>query len=176
MRLRSILGLGAPTPSSSRHHKLVDAIRARIGVRPPARIELIAAFAGLLVRVAHTDLEISTEERAMLRRLIQEHVGLSPDEAAAVATVTTEYATGLAGIDYAALTRAFNEQATPADKQHLVECLYAIAAAGDSISVGEDEEIRAVARALLLSHAQVIAIRRRHADSLEVLQAVRQRR
>jgi uncharacterized tellurite resistance protein B-like protein len=176
MLLRKILGLGTHTPAASRHHKLVEAIRTRIGARPAARIELIAAFAGLLVRVAHTDLAISPAERATLRQLIQEHVGLSADEAAAVATVTTEYATGLAGIDYAALTRAFNEQATPAEKEHLVECLYAIATAGDSISVGEDEEIRAVARALLLSHAQVIAIRRHRADDLEVLQAVRKRR
>jgi hypothetical protein len=48
-----------------------------------------------------------------------------------------------------------------------------MATADDLVSVVEDEEIKAVGRALLLTHSQVIEIRARYRDRLEVIQAAR---
>jgi len=175
MRLRALLGLDDARPPA-RRDRLVAAVRAELADLAPARAELVAAFAGLLVRIAHADLEISDAERAALRELVAAHTGLGADESAAVAAIVAEHATGVAGIDYAALTAAFNEHATVAEKEHLIDCLYAIAAVGSPVTVVEDEEIRAVARALLLSQAQRIAVRSRYKEQLEVIQALRRRR
>lgn len=90
--------------------------------------------------------------------------------------IVTHRATTLEGISYASLTRAFNAIATPEEKQRLIDCLFAVATAEGSISLVEDEEVRAVARALLLSHQQLIAIRSRYKEQLEVIQAARQAR
>jgi uncharacterized tellurite resistance protein B-like protein len=174
MSLRKLLGLDlAP---ERRRDGLAAAIHARLAHLPSERIEFVAAFAGLLVRVAHADLEISEAERAALRTLIAEQAGLTVAESAAVAEIVTEHATGLAGIDYAALTETLNAHGTETDKLRLIDCLYAIAAAGSAVTVVEDEEIHAVARALLLSHQQLIEVRTRYKEQLEVIQALRRQR
>ncbi len=66
-----------------------------------------------------------------------------------------------------------NELASEEDKEHLIDCLYAVATADSTVSVIEDEEIRSVSRALLLSHSQFIAIRSRYKEQLAVIQALR---
>ncbi|MFQ5666131.1 MAG: TerB family tellurite resistance protein [Candidatus Binatia bacterium] len=176
MSLLGILGLARSDSAPAGRNPLADAIRDRLKRLPLRRAEFVAAFAGLLMRVAYADLEISPAERAALPRLIADHAGLSPDESATVAEIVTRQATGFAGIEYALLTRAFNEVATEQEKEQLIDCLYAIATAGSTVSVVEDDEIRAVARALMLSHQQFIAIRHRYKEQLEIIQAARQLR
>jgi uncharacterized tellurite resistance protein B-like protein len=148
-------------------------VHAHLAHLPRERAELVAAFAGLLMRVAHADQGVSAAEDAALRRLVREHAGLGPSESEAVAALVTSHAQSITGIDYALLTRAMNEYASPDDKLHLVECLYAIATADDLVSVVEDDQIAAVGRALMLPRAPMLEIRARHRDRLEVVQAAR---
>jgi uncharacterized tellurite resistance protein B-like protein len=148
-------------------------IRAHLEALPEKRAEFVAAFAGLLVRVAHADDDISAAERSRLHDLIAAHAGLSAAESTVVAEIAVHQATHLAGIDYASLTNAFNELATEGDKESLIDCLYAVATADQSASVVEDEEIRKVSRALLLTHEQFIAVRTRYKEQLAVIQALR---
>jgi uncharacterized tellurite resistance protein B-like protein len=174
MSLLRHLGFGprhadATTPPNG----LSAAVRERLAHLPPARAELAAAFAGLLIRVADADDGISAAEQTALCRLVREHAGLDADESETVAALVTACVQGMAGIDYALLTRAMNEHGSLDDKRRLVECLYAMATADDLVSVVEDEEIKAVGRALLLTHSQVIEIRARYRDRLEVIQAAR---
>ena len=171
MSLLARLGLGRSDPSPS--PDLLAAIKARLSRLPAERAELVAAFAGLLVRVADADDDISDAERRVLRELIAANAGLAPEESAAVAEIVVHQTSVLAGIDYALLSRTFNEIGSTADKERLIDCLYAIATADDSVSVIEDDEIHRVARALLVTHAQLIAIRTRYRDKLELLRALR---
>jgi len=173
MSLLSLLGLGRSDPPPARG--LQASIKDCLARLPGGRAELVAAFAGLLVRVAHADGEISVTERDVLRDLVAARATLSADESTAVADIVVHEATVLAGIDYAALTRTFNELGTPEDKEHLIDCLYGIATADDTVSVVEDEEIRNVSRALLMTHAQFIAVRTRYKERLEVIQELRRR-
>src|SRR5262249_6328594 len=104
------------------------------------------------------------------------NAGLPVGEAETVVEIVTHQATTLEGISYASLTRAFNAIASVDEKERLIDCLYAVATAEGSISLVEDEEVHAVARALLLSQPQLIAVRSRYKDQLEVIQAARQAR
>ena len=173
MRWLRKLGLGRP-PQAKRP-RLADRVRGRVHGLTEERCELVTAFAGLLVRVAYADDDVSEAERAVVRDVIAAR-GLSPEESTAVTDLVVEQASGLAGIDYAALTRVFNELGTQADKERLIECLYAIATADDTVSVVEDEEIRKVSQALLLGHGTFISIRSRYKEQLEVIQVLRQQR
>jgi len=172
MSILSRLGLSRSDPPDP--NRLTAAIRARLDGLPPERAEYVAAFAGLLVRVAHADRWVGEQEHAALRTELVARTGLTPDEAEVVTDLVVQHA--IAGIEYAALTRGFNEIASGAEKEQLLDCLYAVATADQSASLVEDDEIRAVARALMLSHEQFIAIRLRYKDKLELLQGLRGRR
>lgn len=63
MSLLKLLGWAEAEPPSER---LAATIQARLGDLAPARAEFVAAFAGLLVRVAYVDRSISEAERAVL--------------------------------------------------------------------------------------------------------------
>jgi uncharacterized tellurite resistance protein B-like protein len=173
MSLLKLLGWADAGPGSER---LAATIQTRLATLPPTRAEFVAAFAGLLVRVAYVDRSVSEAERAVLAPLLAANAQLARDEADVVVDIVTHQAATLGGISYASLTRAFNGIATPDEKERLVDCLFAVATAEGSISLVEDEEVRAVARALLLSHQQLIAVRSRYKDQLEVIQAARQAR
>jgi DNA repair photolyase/uncharacterized tellurite resistance protein B-like protein len=172
MSLLKRIGLAKSDPPPRQRY--LAAVREQIDRLPPERAEFVAAFAGLLVRVAHADLEISDAERTVLHDVIAQQAALTAEESAAVADVVVTQATKLAGIDYSSLTAAFNKLGSHDDKEHLVDCLYSIATADGCVTVVEDEEIRQVATTLLLSHKEFIAIRSRYKEQLEVIKALRE--
>jgi len=174
MSLLKLLGWADASPPAP--ERLAAAIQARLGDLNATRAEFVAAFAGLLVRVAYADSGISEAERAVLAPLLAANAGLPVGEAETVMEIVTHQAATLEGISYATLTRAFNAIATDKEKERLIDCLFAVATAEGSISIVEDDEVRAVARALLLSHQQFIAVRSRYKDQLEVIQAARHAR
>jgi len=171
MSLLKRLGLARSDPPP--RSRLTAAVREHLERLPPERAEFVAAFAGLLARVARADTDVSDAERRALGRVIKRSAGLSAAESEAVADTVVHHTTTLAGIDYSSLTSTFNELGSQADKEKLIDCLYAVATADSTVSVVEDEEIRQVARALLLTHAQFIGIRTRYKEKLEVIQALR---
>ena len=173
MSLLKLLGWTDAEPPPER---LAATLQTRLTTLSAARAEFVAAFAGLLVRVAYADRSVSEAERTVLGRLLADNAGLPAAEAETVVEIVTHQATTLGGISYASLTRAFNAIASPEEKERLIDCLYAVATAEGSISVVEDDEVHAVARALLLSQTQLIAVRSRYKDQLEVIQAARQAR
>ena len=165
------LGLARSDPPPRNRYRA--AVREHLDRLPAERAEFVAAFAGLLARVANADMEVSDAERKAMRRVITKNVGLSPAESEAVADTVVHHASALGGIDYASLTNTFNELGSEADKERLIDCLYAVATADDTVSVVEDEAVRQVARALLLTHSQFVDIRSRYKEQLEVIQALR---
>ncbi len=173
MSLLKLLGWADAEPQPER---LAATIQARLTDLTPPRAEFVAAFAGLLVRVAYVDRSVSEAERAVLGPLLAENAGLPVAEAETVIEIVTHQATALGGISYASLTRSFNGIASEAEKTRLIDCLFAVATAEGSVSLVEDEEVRAVARALLLSQQQFIDVRSRYKDQLEVILAARQAR
>lgn len=154
---------------------MLASVRERLAEVDPARAEFITAFAGLLARVAYADQEISPAEAQEITRILTERIQLAPAEAAAVTEVVRYHTAVLRGVENYLLTRAFNAVAGAAEKEQLIDCLYAIAAADGLVSNVEDEEVRRIARALLLTHSQVIAIRSRYREQLEVLRSLRRR-
>jgi uncharacterized tellurite resistance protein B-like protein len=173
MPLLKLLGIGSGLDEQRAKTSLAEDVRRQFESLSAERAEFVAAFAGLLVRIAHTDVEICADEQEKMRHLLAEHAELSAAEAAIVAELVTARVTGMEGLEYAELTRSFNEVASVHDKELLIDCLFAIAAAGTHVSVAEDEEIRAVARALLLTHGQFVGIRSRYKEQREVMQGLR---
>jgi uncharacterized tellurite resistance protein B-like protein len=173
MSLLEFLGVSRTNRSRTSETPLVQMLRDQLAGHDLGQVERIAAYAGLLVRVAHVDVEVSDAERMKLVEVIEQHLSVTAEQARRIGDLVIRQATELEGIEYSLLTRAVNDFADPEEKERLVDCLYAVATADGRISVAEDDEIRAVARALLLSHGQFIRIRQRFKDALEVIQSLR---
>jgi uncharacterized tellurite resistance protein B-like protein len=67
------------------------------------------------------------------------------------------------------VTREFNRIATHEQKLALLECLFAVSAADESISTVEDNEVRQIADELRIEHPEFIAARSAFRDYLAVL-------
>ncbi len=73
------------------------------------------------------------------------------------------------GVENYIITREFHKIASQEDKYHLVECLYAIAAADENISEAENKEVEKIARELQITHQELLALRHDFREHLAVL-------
>ncbi len=173
LRLLEKLGLAPHQPALPKG-SILARLRQRLPRLGPERVAYLAAFAGLLARIAYADSEISPAERKAMAKLLRERTELTADEARLVADVAARETAALSGIENHLLNRAFNAHATEAEKDALIDCLYALADTDNLISDIEDREIRRVAQALLVPNQRVIEIRSRYRDDLEILKLARQ--
>lgn len=129
----------------------------------------LAAFAYILSRVARADLKVSPEEARLIELKLREHGSLSEDQAILVAQIARHQQLLFGATEDFLVTREFNRITDREQKLQLLDCLYAVAAAEQSVSVVEDNEIRKVASELGLDHREIIDVRSRYRDKLAVL-------
>ncbi len=135
----------------------------------PGRARFIAAFAFLLSRVARADLSISPEENRMMERIVMERGGLPEEQAVIVVQIAKTQNALFGGTENYLVSREFNSMASHEEKLALIDCLYAVAAADESISTVEDNEVSQIADELRIEHKDLIAIRSTYREYLAVL-------
>jgi uncharacterized tellurite resistance protein B-like protein len=153
------------SPETETVRKIVQALDGM----DPERARYIAAFAYLLSRVARADLNISDDETHEMERLVQEEGGLSEEQAILVVQMAKSQNRLFGGTENFLVTREFNKIATNEQKLALLNCLYAVSAADQSISTVEDNEISQTAEELFLSHEDLVAARLKYRKYLAVL-------
>jgi uncharacterized tellurite resistance protein B-like protein len=167
LRLFGWAAVDEPTPAAE-----IDTVRkitAALDALPPERARFIAAFAYILGRVAHADDSISPEETASMERLVAEHGGLPEDQAIVVVQMAKTQNVLFGGVENFLVTREFNQMATREQKLALIDCLFAVGAADESVSGSEDSAVSQVARELRIEHRDLMAVRARYRDRLSVL-------
>ena len=136
---------------------------------PPDQSRFIAAFAFILSRVAHADLEISEDETREMERIVKEMGSVPEAQAVLVVQIAKTQSLLFGGTENFLVTREFNKFATREDKMKLLECLFAVSSSDEEISSAEDTEIRQISRELLLEHNDFIAVRSGYREHLSVL-------
>lgn len=135
----------------------------------PERAHFIAAFAYILSRVARADLKVSDEEMRAMERIVVEHGALPEEQAVIVVQMAKSQNLLFGGTENYLVTRELNRIATREQKLALVDCLFAVSAADESISTVEDNVIRQICAELRLEHREFIEVRSRYRDHLAVL-------
>jgi uncharacterized tellurite resistance protein B-like protein len=135
----------------------------------PDRARFFAAFAYVLARVASADLRIEEAERAEMGRILRGSVGLGEAEARLVAEIASAHVEDLGATDNYVVTRKFAELATRDEKLSLIRCLFAVAAADDTITGAESIEVMNVGTEIGLDREDVIGIRSGFRDKLAEL-------
>ena len=138
---------------------------------PAERARFVAAFAYILNRVAHADLDISDDERGAMERIVTEHGGLPEAQAIIVVEVARQQTLLFGGTENYLVTREFNAIASREEKLRLLDCLFAVSAADQTICAAESRTIRQIADELMLEHADYIDVRSRYREHLAVFQA-----
>lgn len=172
MSLLRFLGLGATGAGRDAEPESLILLGRQLESLPPESARLTAAFAYLLARVAGADLRTeASEQDAMADRLAQ-FGEVDAETAAALAAAAVRAADLHSATDDHLVARAFADMADADERRRLLRCLYAVAAADDTITTLEDNEIFEIATAIGVGRPEVIAIRSEWRDALGTLRAL----
>ena len=156
-------------PGEAGETETVRRIVSELRAMPAEQARYVAAFAFILARVAHADLEISEEETEKMERIVRD-LGHLPAAQAVLAVEIAKRQSELAGgTENFLVTREFKELATREQCRELLDCLFAVSAADESISGTEESQIRQVASELGFSLDELIGIRSAWNDKRAIL-------
>ena len=166
MSILKWLGLsgGGSEEAENRLHEIEVALEAH----GAERARYLACFAYILTRAAKADHHVSDGEARLMEQIVSERAGVDAEQAALIVRIARDAGHSRGTDDYL-IAREFERVATREEKLALLDCLFAIAAADSPILTVEDNEVRRVASELKLEHADYIAVRQRHLESLKVL-------
>jgi uncharacterized tellurite resistance protein B-like protein len=168
MSILRFLGLGSNT-SPSADTQTVRKIVASLDAMEPDQARWVAAFAFLLCRVASSDLTVSSEESAAMEHILRERGGLTEEQAVIVLQIAKTQEALFGGTENFLVSRELNKLATREQKLAVLDCLFAVSAADESISTAEDSEIVRICAELQLPREEVVAARGRYRQYLSVL-------
>lgn len=172
MSLLRFFGLSSKQETSSTDTQTVRKIAASLDALDPERAKFIAAFAFLLCRVARTDLHISEEEAAAMERIVMDKGGLSEEQAVLVLQIAKSQELLFGSTENYLVAREFSRIASREEKLALLDCLFAVSAADESVSTVEDNEIVRICSELQLPREEVVEVRSRYREHLAVLKGV----
>jgi uncharacterized tellurite resistance protein B-like protein len=167
--LLSVLGLERPPATAG------DAIRriaSELERLEPEQARYVAAFAFVLSRVAGADHEIADAEAAAMERIVREKAALTADQATLVVAIARTQQRLTGGTDDFLVTRELAELATDDQRLAIVDCLFAVAAADQSVRVSETNEIANIAKQLRVDPADVSRVRLKYREHLAARQGL----
>lgn len=147
----------------------VRAIVARLDHLEPQRARFVAAFAGVLARVAQADLTTTEAEADRSRQLLVERGHLNGEEAALAMGLAHQRSELYGGTEDFLVTREFAALASEEQKRDLLECCFAVAAADGGISSSEESRLKQIASELGLAGSDLALVRSRWNDHRDVL-------
>ncbi|MDP6582805.1 MAG: TerB family tellurite resistance protein [Vicinamibacterales bacterium] len=174
MSLLKFLGYGHAEPAdAARDTETVHRIITELERLDRDRARYLAAFAYVLARVAHADQEFDGVEIALMTKFVVELGHLSEAQAVLVVQIARSQTELFGGTEDFLVTRQFREMSTEAQRRELLDCVFAVSAADDSISAAEESRIRQIASELGIDHAGYIAARAGYSDKREIIKAFR---
>jgi uncharacterized tellurite resistance protein B-like protein len=143
---------------------------------PPESARYLAAFAFILARVANADLEISEKETRRMEQIVQRTGHLTDEQARLAVSLAKARHQVEGGTESFLVTREFRQIATREQCRELLDCLFAVSAADDSISGIEETQIRQITSELGLEPGDLAEVRARWAGQREILRRLREAR
>ena len=172
MSILEFLGFGTERERPESDPQMTETVRKlvdQLDHLEPERARFVAAFAYVLSRVAGADQHVSDEETRAMERIVMDHADLPEEQAILVIQMAKSQNVLFGGTENFLVTRELNRIATHEQKLALLECLFLVSAADESISTAEDTVVRQIAAELLVEHRDFIEVRRRFREHLAVL-------
>jgi len=179
MSLLRFLGLSAEAdrPVDADDNTDTDTMRriaAELDALPEARASYLAAFAYILGRVAHADSNFSEVETRKMQEIVCGLGHLPEAQAVLVVEIAKNQVRLFGSTENFLVTRRFREMAPPEQRTELLDCIFAVSAADQSISVLEETQAGQIAKELGLTHDEYVAARLTYREHLGTLKQLRQ--
>jgi len=172
MSLLELLGLKSSlesAPEQTGDTETVRKIVAELEAMEADKARYIAAFAYILGRVANADLHISNEETRKMEEIVLQLGHLPEEQVILVVQIAKSQNRLLGHTENFLVTREFAEISSAEQRQELLDCLFAVSAADNSITGAEESQIRQIASELGFSHRQFVEARSLYSEHREVL-------
>ena len=174
MSLLRFIGLttasDAPPPSVSGNDiAAMNRIVSQLEAMNQNRARYLAAFAYVLGRVAHADAHFSTAETVKMQEIVGKLGHLTEAQALLVIEIAKTQVRLLGATQNVLVVRRFKEMSTPEQRLELLDCVFAVSAADDSISAAEEGQAAQIAKELGLSGGEFVAARSAYREHLESL-------
>ncbi len=181
MSLLRLLGFGTETDAAPDDRDAADTrtmrrIAAELETLPAARARYLAAFACILGRVAHADSSVSAAETAKMQEIVRVLGHLPAAQAVLVVEIAKNQVRLFGGTENFLVSRRFKELSTAGQRVELLDCVFAVSAADESITVAEESQARQISRELGLTHEEFVAARAGYVEHVEALKAFRRQR
>jgi len=174
MSILRMLGWRSETPSQETGNtETVRRIVSELEAMDQDKARYVAAFAYILGRVAYSDLHISDQETRKMEEIVRRLGHLPDDQTILVVQIAKSQTRLFGGTEDYLVTREFAEISSPEQRQELLDCLFAVSAADNSISGAEEAQIRQIASELGFSHRDYVAARSVYSEHREVLRPLR---
>lgn len=165
-----VLGLGDTAETTAeRSTETVRKIVSELEAMDEAKARYVASFAYILGRVAHADLDISEPETRKMEEIVHSLGHLPEDQSVLVVQIAKSQNRLFGGTENFLVTREFLEISSAEQRQELLDCLFAVSAADESISGVEEAQIRQIASELGFSHRDYVEARSAYSEHREVL-------
>ncbi|MFQ5350012.1 MAG: TerB family tellurite resistance protein [Thermoanaerobaculia bacterium] len=152
----------------------VRKIVSELEAMPRERARFVAAFAYILGRVAHADHHFSDEETTAMEEIVHRFGDLPEEQAVLVVQIAKSQNRLFGGTENFLVTREFREISSVDERRHLLDCMFAVSAADDSISTAEESQIRQIASELGFTHREYVQVRLAYSDQREVMKPFRE--
>ena len=181
MSLLKLLGFGDDDPRETATADAGDTetmhrIAAELKAFPEDRARYLAAFAYILGRGAYADSHVSAEETQKMEEIVRVLGHVPEAQAVLVVEIAKSQVKLFGGTDNFLVSRRFREVSTHDQCLELLECVFAVSSADDSITVHEEGQARQISREIGLTHDEFIAARAAYQEHLEALKGLRRGR
>ena len=178
MSLMTLLGLtddASPAAAADDDTDTMRRIAAELDHMEEDRARYLAAFAYILGRVAHADSRFSDIETEKMQEILHGLGHLTEAQAVLVVEIAKSQVRLFGSTENFLVVRRFKDIATPEQRVELLDCVFAVSAADDSITVLEEGQAGQIAKELGLSHDDFVAARVTYQRHLETLKRFRKK-
>ncbi len=178
MSLMTLLGLtddASPAAAADDDTDTMRRIAAELDHMEEDRARYLAAFAYILGRVAHADSRFSDIETEKMQEILHGLGHLTEAQAVLVVEIAKSQVRLFGSTENFLVVRRFKDIATAEQRVELLDCVFAVSAADDSITVLEEGQAGQIAKELGLSHDDFVAARVTYQKHLETLKRLRRK-
>ncbi len=180
MSILKFLGLGTDDGpaqlDAGAESDIVRRLVRELEALPEDKARYLAAFAYVLGRAAHADSHVSDEETSKMLQIVKVLGHLPAAQAVLVVEMAKSQVRLFGGTENYVVTRQFKTLSSPQQRFELLECVFAVTAADESITVVEEGQARQISKELGLTHSEFIAARAGYVKHVEALKDFRRQR